>query len=189
MPFSGPRGTSAAGSIHTTWSTTVSLFTPTDSDLITDRLALRIWSPEQVSAVTGGARSASWADDFPTEGDRVIAGFIAEDPGNRLGAYGQRQIIERASGLVIGAIGLFWPPADRSVEIGYGVVPSRRGLGIAPEAVRGLAEFALAAPGVGTVHAEVEPANPASVRVLEKAGFERGPAGPETVRYVLTAGR
>ncbi|MEV1170346.1 GNAT family N-acetyltransferase [Nonomuraea sp. NPDC049784] len=164
-----------------------SFFPVTDTDVTTDRLVLRSWVPGEVSVVLDGARLAHWAEDFPTEGDRVIAGLFSEHP-TWLGEYGHRQIIERDNGLVVGSIGLFWPPSDGTLEIGYGIVASRRGRGYAPEATRALTEFAFTAPGVGTVHANVELSNPASIRVLEKAGFQRSHTDAEqnTARYVAT---
>ncbi|MFI0482780.1 GNAT family N-acetyltransferase [Actinomadura sp. 9N215] len=141
------------------------------SDLTTGRLVLRPWTVAEVTAVLGGERRTHWADDFPSEGDRVIAGFIAESDGTALGEFGQRQLVEKATGLVVGAIGLFWPPAGGVVEFGYGVVASRRGRGYATEATRALVAFALTAPGVESVVAKVELSNPASVRVLENAGL------------------
>lgn len=140
--------------------------------LATDRLLLRPWNAADVTAVLGDTRSADWADDFPAEGDRVIAGLFAQHPA-WLGEFGHRLVVERSSGLVVGSVGLFWPPGDGAVEIGYGIVVSRRGRGYASEAARALADHALSAPGVHTVVARVEPPNPASVRVLEKAGFRR----------------
>ncbi|MEV0201151.1 GNAT family N-acetyltransferase [Nonomuraea sp. NPDC050691] len=139
-------------------------------DLSTDRLILRAWTAAEVDAVVRGDRLAHWAADFPAEGDHVIAGLFAEHPA-WLGAHGHRQVVERDSGLVVGSIGMFWPPSDGALEIGYGIVESRRGRGYAPEAVRALTAFAFTAPGVQSVHATVEPSNPPSIRVLEKAGF------------------
>ncbi|MER7109808.1 GNAT family N-acetyltransferase [Streptomyces sp. NPDC000229] len=156
------------------------------TDLITDRLVLRTWSPGELTAVLGDSRPPHWAEDFPAEGDRVIAGFIGEHPGS-LGAYGQRQIIERTGGLVVGSIGLFRPPADGALEVGYGVVPSRRGRGYASEATRAMAAHGLSAPGVHTVCATVELSNPASVRVLEKAGLERWSEDGTTARFRVRA--
>uniref|UniRef100_UPI0038506F32 GNAT family N-acetyltransferase n=1 Tax=Streptomyces resistomycificus TaxID=67356 RepID=UPI0038506F32 len=43
--------------------------------------------------------------------------------------------------------------------------------------------FALAAPGVHTVCADIEPSNPASARVLEKAGFRRVGSDDGLVRF------
>jgi [ribosomal protein S5]-alanine N-acetyltransferase len=161
-----------------------SFFTLSDTDLISDRLILRSWTTDEVGAVLDGSRLDHWAEDFPAEGDRVIAGLFDGHPA-WLEEYGHRQLIERDSGLVVGSIGLFWPPADGAVELGYGVVTSRWGRGYAPEAVRALTAFTLAAPDVHTVFATVELSNPASIRVLEKAGFEPWGTGDEenTLRY------
>lgn len=166
-----------------------SLFTTTAADVPTERLILRAWTAGEVAAAAGlpaDRRPAHWAQDFPADGDRVIAGVIAEqiaegpaDPG----AYGHRLIVERESGAVVGSISLLWPPSEGSVEIGYGVVPSRRGLGYATEAVRALVAHALTAPDVTVVHAGVELGNPASVRVLEKAGMHRWSSDGTTARY------
>lgn len=150
----------------------MSAFSTTGADLITERLVLRPWPTGELTAVHLGDRSPGWAPDFPAEGDRVIAGVLADHP-VLLGPYGHRQIAERASGLVVGSIGLFWPPLDGVVEIGYGIVPSRRGQGYATEATRALVAFALTAPEVKAVRATTELTNPASIRVLEKAGLRR----------------
>ncbi|MEV4503059.1 GNAT family N-acetyltransferase [Streptomyces klenkii] len=175
------------------------------TELTTERLVLRTWTAEAVAAVLAdagndaeagsasesGRRPADWAADFPSGGDRVIAGLLDGNP-DWLGAYGHRLIAERDSGLVVGSTGLFWPPNEGALELGYGVVTSRQGRGYATEATRALAAFALTAPGVHTVLAGVELSNPASVRVLEKAGFERyettrGEDGGELARYRMTA--
>ncbi|MEO3793951.1 GNAT family N-acetyltransferase [Nonomuraea sp. B10E15] len=150
--------------------------------LTTDRLVLRPWATGEIAAVLGGERLEHWADDFPAEGDRVIAGILDGQP-ELLGDHGHRVIVERESGRVVGSIGLFWPPAEGAIEIGYGVVPSRRGRGYAPEATRALVTHALTAPEVHAVHATAELSNPASIRVLEKAGLRRWSADAETVRY------
>lgn len=141
-----------------------------DTDLTTHHLVLRSWTSSEVTAVLDDGRLAHWAEDFPADGDQVIAGLFAENPA-WLGQYGHRQIVECASGLVVGSIGLLWPPADGAVEIGYGIVPSRRARGYAAEATRALTVFAFTAPEVHTVYANVELSNPASIRVLIKAGF------------------
>ena len=88
--------------------------------------------------------------------------------------FGVWLMIERASGTVVGDIGFFGPPGeDRTVEIGYGVVPERQRRGYATEAATGLAGWALRQPGIDAVLARCDPANEASIRTLERAGFER----------------
>jgi RimJ/RimL family protein N-acetyltransferase len=155
---------------------------PAHADVVTKRLVLRPWTKSEATAVLDGARSPHWAHDFPAEGDRVVAGLFDQCP-DWLGTYGHRLIIECDSGLVVGSIGLFWPPSDGVVEIGYGIVASRRGRGYAPEATRALAGFAVTLPDVHTVSAQVELSNPASIRVLEKAGFCRWTTGENVAKF------
>jgi ribosomal-protein-alanine N-acetyltransferase len=98
---------------------------------------------------------------------------------------------ESTSAPVLVASGGFkGPPGEGAAEIGYSVLPQFEGRGYATEMVGGLVRWALAQPGVVRVVAETEWANPASVRVLGKAGFV--PAGvatePEGARFEFPGG-
>jgi RimJ/RimL family protein N-acetyltransferase len=163
-------------------------YAPSRADLICDLLVLRTWTPAEVSAVLDDVRPPHWADGFPTGPDREVVRLFAEHP-DWLTEFGHRQMVDRASGLVVGAIGLFWPPDDGVFEVGYGVAPSARGRGFATEAVATSAAHALSVAEVHTVTAHVEPDNKPSVRALEKAGFTVDGADPErgTIRYFLRA--
>jgi RimJ/RimL family protein N-acetyltransferase len=163
----------------------VSPYSLADGVLITERLALRPWTDDDLASVTGGGRLPHWADDYPDDGDLVIAGLITRTPAART-EFGQRQIIERETGLVVGGVGLFWPPKDGALEFGYGVTPSRQRRGYATEVAVAIVAYGLTAPGVEKVFADVELPNPASVRVLEKAGLHRWWADDERVRYGTT---
>ncbi|WP_062996605.1 hypothetical protein [Nocardia jinanensis] len=57
-----------------------------------------------------------------------IAEALADRP-EWLDRFGHRIVLERAGGAAVGSIGLFWPPSAGVLELGYGIVPSRRGLG------------------------------------------------------------
>ena len=85
---------------------------------------------------------------------------------------------------------LFAERFEGTAEIGYSVLPQFQGRGYATEIVVGLVRWALGQPGVARVVAETEWANPASVRVLTKAGF--APAGlatePGGARFDLVSG-
>ena len=120
----------------------------------------------------------------------MIAGMLDRN-GVPVGAdtvFGQRLVVERDTGLVVGGIGLFGPPEDGRVELGYGIVESRRGRGYATEAARAMVQMALGLPGVTEVIAGVDPSNAASVRVLEKAGLSfRSHDGAEAQYAVRTA--
>jgi ribosomal-protein-alanine N-acetyltransferase len=171
---------------------------PTRSSLVSARLIVRPVPWDAILAITGGERLDDWAPDYPGDGDVVIARLLQgahQDVGPEAGhapagdaigpvsgpsgaepgdeAWGHRQVVERASGLVVGGIGFFGPPQDAEVEIGYGIVPSRQGRGYATEALRAMIAMAWADARVRTVVAGTDPGNVASQRVLEKAGFRR----------------
>lgn len=162
---------------------------PTGSWTVSRRLVLRPVPWDAVQAITAGRRLPGWADDYPAEGDAVIAGLLfragpAAWPGANQ-AWGHRQVVERATGLVVGGIGFAGPPgAAGEVELGYGIVPSRQGRGYATEAVQAMVTMAWAHPAVTAVLAGTDPGNVASQRVLDKAGFRRVAATGE-YRYRL----
>jgi RimJ/RimL family protein N-acetyltransferase len=64
-------------------------------------------------------------------------------------------------------------PAGRGAEIGYWTVPGLRGRGVMAEATAGLARWALTDLKRERVQLRIAPANTASLRVAEKAGFVR----------------
>jgi ribosomal-protein-alanine N-acetyltransferase len=80
--------------------------------------------------------------------------------------------------------------------LGYWLLPTERGRGLASRAVALVVDWALAQPGVAELEALVEPWNEPSVRVVERAGFSRdrllsaeiSVAGREAdvIRYVLS---
>jgi RimJ/RimL family protein N-acetyltransferase len=74
-------------------------------------------------------------------------------------------------GVVVGDCGWFGPPdEDGEVEVGYGLAPSVRGLGLGTEAVRLLLAW-VEAHGARRVRAEVLPGNAASFALLARLGF------------------
>ncbi len=154
------------------------------------RLMLPGWTPEVAAAVVAGTRRDDWSSDFPAEGDRVVARLLARDPaGPGWGELGHRLLVERDGGAVVGGAGLFPAPDDgpSAVELGYGVVPSRRGRGYAVEAARVLLALARAA-GASPLVAGVEPGNPASERVLERIGMRPTGTRDGVVRFRLDVG-
>jgi ribosomal-protein-alanine N-acetyltransferase len=118
-------------------------------------------------------------------GVRVPAGWPGEDLRDFLPAYGKIVGADAARAgwgiwlmlhpgeqSLVGDIGLKGPPNDAgTVEIGYSVLPAFRGHGYATEAAQALVAWAAAQPGVRRVTAECLEDNPASIRVLEKAGM------------------
>ncbi len=81
-------------------------------------------------------------------------------------------IVNDASARIVGGCGFKTVPKAGRVEVGYGVAPAARGQGAATAALHALSRKALDA-GATELLAEVVPANGASTRVVQKAGFER----------------
>ena len=77
------------------------------------------------------------------------------------------------NGEVVGLCSYRRPPANRRVEIGYGIALSKRGNGYATSAVAAMVQAAPLDPSVDTLTAETAAQNLASQRVLERNGFAR----------------
>jgi RimJ/RimL family protein N-acetyltransferase len=104
------------------------------------------------------------AEDHPTEFSRGVAEQVAT--GSDLGPY----VIYALNDTVVGEIGgAFTGPG--TVEIGYAVVRSLWGRGIATEAVRELTGMIRKRTDVVRVVAHTPLDRPESARVVEKAGF------------------
>ena len=78
---------------------------------------------------------------------------------------------ERGTEKVVGSIAAY--PSEYAVELGYLMSPDSRGRGFMVEAVDAVSAWFLSRPSIWRVWAEVDTENLASVRVLEKASFER----------------
>jgi RimJ/RimL family protein N-acetyltransferase len=81
--------------------------------------------------------------------------------------------IADAADRAVGQIGLWLDRWDEGVgTVGYLIAPRDRGKGAAQRAVRAATTFAAAVPRIDRLEAFIEPANSASVRTAEGAGFE-----------------
>ncbi len=145
---------------------------------------LRPLTAQDAADIFNGRRQPSWADDFPTEGDVAIAGLVCRRIA--AGEEFKEATAERPwsiylmciDGLVIGGAGFkHAPDADGNVEIGYGVTESHQGRGIATAAVSELVSYAH--NHNVTVVAETEEWNIASIKVLQRVGFESWPRTDE----------
>jgi RimJ/RimL family protein N-acetyltransferase len=85
--------------------------------------------------------------------------------------WGQSAVVEKASGLMIGRVGLHdWPVWDE-VELGYVLARSSQGRGLAAEAARAWLEWAGAHLDVDHLIAVIHPGNAASIRLASRLGF------------------
>lgn len=85
---------------------------------------------------------------------------------------------------LIGFKGILPGPSD--VEIGYGISPAYQNRGYTTEAVQALVAWAFGDPRCTGIYANVLRTNPASSKVLEKAGFGCQSTSPEAIFWRLT---
>jgi ribosomal-protein-alanine N-acetyltransferase len=147
----------------------------------TERLEFRPWTAHTVIAAMAGPTLLELALGVRVHAQWPNPDFAEALPGMaddlvRLGEQGVSclLVLRGAVPEVIGEIGCkSFPDPEGIVEIGFGVVDRHRKRGLATEAVSHFAQWLLAATSVRRVQAQVEARNPASQRVLEKAGFGR----------------
>jgi len=141
--------------------------------LETERLRLRVpeepdWRP--LHAYYGDAASVRFTLGTPfTEGQtwRSVAGSAGHWLWRRYGPYA---VVERASGSVVGLVGLWYPGDWPEPEIMWALVPTARGKGYATEAAR--AVLAMASERVPELRpiSVISVGNEASVRVAVAVG-------------------
>ena len=101
--------------------------------------------------------------------ERLLADYTAHQ---RRHGYSFWAVIERESGALIGDAGLYRTPAGE-VELGYTLGAAWWGRGYATEAASCWLATAFEDLGIEEVVALAEPANVASLRVLDKLGMQR----------------
>ncbi|WP_406390097.1 GNAT family N-acetyltransferase [Streptomyces sp. NBC_00887] len=144
-------------------------------NLMTTRLLLHPLSAAEAASVEAGEPPAGtlWAPGYPGDGDRGVARRFLEtcaDAGSPQ-PFGAYEIRRRADGHVIGGVGFHGrPDSDGRVTIGYGLIPSVRGLGYASEALRALLAFARS-QGVVSVKGDADLDNTRSHHVMAAAGM------------------
>jgi len=136
---------------------------------LTDRL--------EFARLLGASVPQSWPPDMLAGALPTFLSRLEEAPDQAgwFAWYAVAEIDGSDSPVLVASGGFLGPPLDGEVEIGYSVLPGYQGRGFATEMVAGLVSWATRQAGVARVVAETEWANPASVRVLLKAGFT--PAG------------
>jgi Acetyltransferases, including N-acetylases of ribosomal proteins len=86
-------------------------------------------------------------------------------------------VVYKPTRAIVAELGFKGPPDHTgTVEIGYGTMPSMQGRGIMSEAVGGMLQWAARQPDIQYVLAETHRTNTASIRVVQKNGFEPLPS-------------
>jgi aminoglycoside 6'-N-acetyltransferase len=169
--------------------------------LLTERLLLRrshAGDAETISAYRSDPdvhRQQGWDRTDPDGVRAEIEEMASRRPGEP-GGWVQFSVDERASGVLVGDVGL--SPADGEpgvIKVGYTISPAYQGRGYATEAVRALIDYSFGTLEAEVVRAYADAENTPSIRVMEKSGMrlmERfsGRDGGEVwfgVRYEVTS--
>ena len=81
-------------------------------------------------------------------------------------------VVDPTTRIVVGTCAFKGPPVRGEVEVAYFTFPTHEGHGYATAMARALCDRAAASGGVQRVRAHTRPERNASVRVLEKLGFQ-----------------
>lgn len=82
--------------------------------------------------------------------------------------------VEKSTSCIVADLAFKGRPNEKgATEIGYGTYELYRNKGFMTEAVRGMSNWAFKEAGLREITAETEKVNNASIRVLEKNGFQR----------------
>ena len=83
-------------------------------------------------------------------------------------------VIDKLSNCIVAEMGFKGVPTrDGAIEIGYGTMPDQQGKGYMTEAVGAMINWALQREDVKCVLAETDQKNLASIRIVQKNGFEQ----------------
>lgn len=138
-----------------------------DPVLRTERLILRPATAALAAALLDGTADLPCAPGFPRDDDRDALRGVAASGDDARGTW----VVEHDGALVgsLGVAGTVSPDGDQ--ELGYGLVDSVHGVGLATEAVGALCAVLERREGVRRLTAEALPGNEASVRLLRRLGF------------------
>jgi RimJ/RimL family protein N-acetyltransferase len=148
-----------------------------DPPLTDGELLLRPWEPRDVAAITAACQDPEiprWTVVPYNYTERHAIDFVTASPGDlRAGRELALAIVDSDDG-VLGALGMSkfdW--SGMTAEIGYWMAPESRRRGFGARATRMLAEWAIATLGLERIELLANPANEASQRLAERAGFTR----------------
>ncbi|AVT32587.1 MULTISPECIES: GNAT family N-acetyltransferase [unclassified Plantactinospora] len=146
-------------------------------DLTDGTVCLRSWREDDLDCVRAAAHDPRIVEAT------TVPGVFSVDAGQ---AFIRRQwsradsgegvslaIADAVTGQAIGSAVLMLRPQPGVAGLGYWLIPSARGRGIATRAARLASSWAIDVAGIARVEAWVEPENEASRRVLTAAGFEQ----------------
>ena len=150
---------------------------PVGVELLTERLRLRAWRPEDgpaVAAIMATGRVHTYLRGLPDpytveDAHRFVTEFAPAAVAG--GSALECAVTDRDDGRLVGAAALRLPRASAAATIGYWIDPARWGLGYAREATRALAQWGFSSAGIDRIEISCDVRNVASAKVALHAGF------------------
>ena len=164
--------------------------------ITTPRLILRDLQPEDEPAMRALRTDpvvTRHIDYIASESDEQVHAWVVETIRHNAMlprfAY-NLTIVRHGDGATLGWIGIGRGDDQErgEMDFGYALLPAYWGQGYTSEALGALLDFVFGELGVARVYGECDADNPASARVMEKAGMRRDPQGEpcDTLRYALS---
>lgn len=152
--------------------------------LSTPRLALRPLDERDTDAhyamFSDPAVTRYWSSEPWTDREQAVQAIARIRAAHADGSELRLGIVLRATGELVGNCALHhFVDASRRCELGYALGSAHWGQGYASEALHALLAHGFAALDLNRVEADIDPANIASGRVLEKLGFRKEGYMPE----------
>jgi [ribosomal protein S5]-alanine N-acetyltransferase len=150
--------------------------------LVTERLVLRAWRPEDAAGLFR-LRSKPEVMRYWTAGpfedmaraEKTVADLIVnnlEGSGLELAVCYEGEVVGTAT-----LHGVVW--SSRRAELGYMLLPELQGRGLMHEALVAVVGYGFGVLGLNRLEADIDPRNVASRRSLERLGFQREGYMPE----------
>jgi len=146
--------------------------------LVTDRTILFPIDIEIINAISTDTFNRfseynineEWLDNDLKEALPVFKKLLEENGNDGFNLW---LIVEKENNLIIGSAGYIGKPDNEgNVEIGFGIIPSKRGKGFCNEAVKALLKWGLSHNDVNGIIARCDKYNIASRKTIIKLGFE-----------------
>jgi len=146
--------------------------------LITNRTILFPIDMEIMNVISNGTSSRfseyyhneEWPENDLKEAFPVFRELLKENGNDGFNIW---LIVEKENNQIIGSAGFIGKPDNEgNVEIGFGIIPSKRGKGFCHESVEALLKWGLSRDEVKNIIAQCDKSNIASRKTLEKLGFE-----------------
>jgi RimJ/RimL family protein N-acetyltransferase len=147
-------------------------------DIVTERLVLRLLTPEDVTVFAAYrrdpdvARYQSWDTSYTTgDGERLVAAQHAVDFGDP-GPWVQLAAVDRATAALCGDCAVrVTSDQPHTAEIGVTLARTRQGKGLATEALGAVVTRLFEQHDIHRVYAQADDRNTAVHRLLERLGF------------------